>query len=90
MSNDLRVRVATLSSLVAPPGITDAQMQNNIRDYCEAQGISTEGSNQAILDRFAQFLWDDVHAVAKARRKQKKQAAQTNTIDSEVDSELGT
>lgn len=90
MSNDLRVRVANLVSVVSPPGITDAQMSNNIADYCEAMGIDTSGSNQAVLDRFTQHIWDDVHAKAKAQRRRKKLAQAAASIDGEVDGELGT
>jgi hypothetical protein len=90
MPNDLRVRVASLVSTVAPSGITDAQMQNNITDYCEAMAIPLNGTNQQNLDRFTQSLWDNVHSVAKKHRKHKKLLAQSQTLDSEVDSELGT
>lgn len=89
MPNDLRVRVATLVSTVAPAGITDAQMSSNISDYCEALGIDLSGGNQADLDNFTAHLWDQVHRVAKAHRKRKKQAANQAAVDSEVESELG-
>lgn len=90
MPNDLRVRVATLVSTVAPAGLTDAQMSNNIADYCEAMGIDLSGGNQADLDNFTAHLWDEVHKVAKAHRKRKKALALAGNIDSEVDTELGT
>lgn len=89
MPNDLRVRVASLVSTVAPPGLTDAQMSSNIADFCEAKGIDLSGGNQADLDNFTAHLWDEVHRVAKAHRKRKKLVAAGTEIDAEIDSELG-
>lgn len=89
MPNDLRVRVSSLVSTVAPAGITDAQMSSNIVDYCEAMGIDLSGGNQADLDNFTAHLWDEVRRVARAHRKRKKQAAGQAAIDAEVDAELG-
>lgn len=82
--------MATLTSTIAPAGISDAQMQNNIADFCEAKGIDLSGSNQADLDNFAAHLWDEVHRVAKAHRKRKKMVAQGAALDAEIDTELGT
>ena len=89
MANDLRVRVSSLTSTVAPLGITDAQMSNNIRDYCEARGIDTSGGNQVVLDLFTADLWDSVHRIAKEHRKRKKHQEEAAAIDSEVDEDLG-
>lgn len=88
MANDLRVRVATLTSLVAP-NVTDAQMSNNIRDYCEARGISTEGTNQEVLDRFTQDIWDSVKRIAREHRKRKKVSEQAGTIEGDLNTDLG-
>lgn len=90
MPNDLRVRVASLVSTVAPPGVADAQMQNTIADYCAAMGIDTTGSNQAVLDRFTQRLWDEVRREAVAHRKRMKMLAKQAEIDAETNAELGT
>lgn len=90
MPNDLRIRVSSLVSIVAPAGITDAQMSSNIADYCEAMGIDLSGGNQADLDNFSAHLWNEVRRVARAHRKRKKQAAAGASIDAEIDTELGT
>lgn len=89
MANDLRVRVATLVSTVAPVGITDVQMSMTITDYCEAKRINLSGNNQEDLDNFTAHLWDDVRRVAKEHRRRKKQALAVTAIDAEIDSELG-
>lgn len=92
MPNDYRVRGGTTVSNYPPPdlAVTDTQFENNILDFCEAMGIPTIGSKQAILDRYTQHIWDDTRRVARAHRKRKKQAATGTAIDAEIDSELGT
>lgn len=92
MPNDIRIRGGTTVANYPPAelAVTDTQFENAVLDFCEAMGIPTTGSKQAILDRFAQHLWDDTRRVARAHRKRKKQAAGGTAIDAEIDSELGT
>lgn len=91
MPNDLRVRGGTIVANYPPVGleVTDIQFENAILDFCEAKGIPTTGSKQAILDRFIQHLWDDTRAVARAQRRRKKLVAAGTAIDAEINSELG-
>lgn len=89
MPNDLRIRVASLVSTLAT-GLTDAQMQNGIQEFCEARGVPLDGTNQEVLDRFTLAVFDEVRRVARANRRRKKLATASTSIDSELDSELGT
>lgn len=88
MPNDLRVRVASLASTQSFGG-TDQQFSNNILNYCKAMGISVEGTNQEVLDRFVAHLYDDVRRVAKQYTKRQKALAKEDEVDAEVDDELG-
>lgn len=91
MPNDFRVRGGTTASNYPPPelAVTDTQFENAILDFCEAMGIPTTGSKQAILDRYIQHIWDNTKAVARAHRRRKKAAALSTSIDVELDTELG-
>lgn len=88
MPNDLTVRAASLTATAFFAG-TNQQFSNAIRAYCSAMGVDTSGTNQQVLNRFIQFLYDDVKRVAREHTRQQKRLAKQDEVDDEVDEELG-
>lgn len=87
MPNDVRVRAATLISSKSFAG-TDQQFQQGLLAYCRFRGISTDGTNQQVLDRVAEDIYDRVKREAQAQLKREKDLTDAVTNQGEVESEL--
>lgn len=87
MANDLRIRAASLTSTVTFGG-TDQQFANGLLAYCRARGISTTGTNQQVLDRVAEDIYDRIKREAQAQLRREKDAVSTSANHAEVESEL--